>query len=199
MKSNVELKINVLNALKSNEFLLDECIGVSANDGLIVLTGTVDNYIKKIEAVDAVQRIEGVKSVIDNIEIQYGGLPKISDAEIAFIVLNAINWNWNVPYLKIAVTVLKGQVTLTGEVQGNFKKEVAEEIIMNIAGVKSIINNIHIITNVTEFRASNMNEKRLHKDGNNVYLLDAAGKIYLKSSGIKLDLNNLFKHSIELN
>jgi len=198
MKSNAELKNNVLRALKSNEFLFDECIGVCANNGLIILSGTVDNYIKKIEAVDSIQGIEGVNSVIDNIEVQYGCLPKISDAEIAIIVLNTINWNWEVPPQKVTVRVQNGQVTLAGEVQWNFQKEVAEEIIINIAGVRSVINNIHIIGNVPDRIVSNP-EKRLHKEGNKIYLLDAAGRLFRKSSEPKIDFNFMLFHGSGLN
>ena len=212
MKSNIKIQNEILDAIKKIELLGNDCIGVYVKDGHVILTGTVDNYLKKIEAVDAARNIDGVESVLDIIEIQYGSLPKITDEVISFIVINAINWNWEITNLKISVEVINGEVTLTGEVQWNFQREAVESRILNLAGVRCVFNNIQIIRSINEISdntdSSNSQEpncdcdidyKRLHKDNDKIYILDAAGRLYKKSSRSKGDINHMQMHNAGLN
>jgi len=53
MRSNAELQKNVQDAIKWEPLLNAAEIGVTAKDGIITLTGTVDSYSKKAEAEDA--------------------------------------------------------------------------------------------------------------------------------------------------
>ena len=50
MKSNEDLQRDVQNAIKWEPLLHAAEIGVTAIDGVVTLTGTVDSYAKKYEA-----------------------------------------------------------------------------------------------------------------------------------------------------
>ncbi len=73
MKNNEELQKDVQDAIKWEPLLHAAEIGVTAKNGIVTLSGTVDSYSKKAEAEDAAKRVAGVKAVVEKIEIRYGG------------------------------------------------------------------------------------------------------------------------------
>ena len=120
-------------------------IGVTVDDGVVTLTGTVDIYSKKTEAEDAAKNVAGVKAVVEKIEVKYGSTwAKKDDNEIATEILHALKWNWRVPKDKVKVKVEKGFVTLGGELEWNYQKEAAEDAVRNLLGVTGVSNNITI-------------------------------------------------------
>jgi len=212
MKNNLDLQKAVSKAFNISSELCNENIQITAESGVITLTGVVDDYIKKIVAVDTARAVNEVLSVIDNIEIQYGRLPKISDGIVANIVLNAIKWNWEVPYHQVNVKVKKGQVTLEGRLQFDFQKEAAEYTAIKLAGVKSVINNITIRTeqgsrfnikkaNVDENQKGLGNEmdNRLIIKNNKIYLIDEIYRIYRQSPDRLPSNQTSSTHKIDLN
>ena len=123
-------------------------IGVIAKDGVIILTGTVDSYRKKAEAEAAARSVAGVQAVVEEIEIRFdNSLFSKNDSEIAAEVLNAFKWHAEVPGDQVTITVEKGWVTLQGEVQWNYQKEIAESAVVNLLGVTGVINHIKIRVN----------------------------------------------------
>ena len=145
MKTNEELQKDVQNAIKWEPLLNAAEIGVTAKDGIITLTGSVNSYAKKSEAEMATKNVAGVKAVVEKIEIKFGSdWAKKDDNEIATEVLNAIKWNWEVPNDKVKVKVEKGWITLDGELSWNFQREAAKNAIKNLLGVTGVSNNITI-------------------------------------------------------
>lgn len=144
MKTNENLQKDVQDAIKWEPLLNAAEIGVTAKDGVITLTGTVDSYAKKLEAEHAAKNVAGVNAVVEKIEITYGSSFKKNDNEIATEVLNALKWNWEVPNDKVKVKVEKGWVTLDGELKWNFQKDAAKTAIKNLMGVTGVTNNITI-------------------------------------------------------
>ena len=145
MKNNEELQKDVQDAIKWEPLLNAAEIGVTAKDGIITLTGVVDNYIKKSEAEDAAKNVAGVKAVVENLEVKFkSSWGKTSDGEIATEVLNAFKWNWRVPNDKIKVKVENGWVTLEGELEYNYQSEAARDAVKNLLGVIGVSNNIKI-------------------------------------------------------
>lgn len=143
MKTNEELQRDVQNAIKWEPQLHAAEIGVTAKDGVVTLMGTVDAYYKKIEAENAAKNVDGVKAVVEEIEIKYSSNTK-SDEDIANDVLKALTDNWNVPQEKIQIKVEKGWVTLEGQVTWNYQKEAANKSVGHLTGVKGVTNRIKI-------------------------------------------------------
>ncbi|MDP4588721.1 MAG: BON domain-containing protein, partial [Flavobacteriales bacterium] len=79
MKSNEELQKDVQNAIKWEPYMNAAEIGVTAKDGVVTLSGTVDSYSKKINAERAAKNVVGVKAVAEDIEINYGASHKQND------------------------------------------------------------------------------------------------------------------------
>jgi len=144
MKTNEELQKDVQDAIKWEPLLNAAEIGVTAKDGVITLTGTVDSYTKKSEAEDAAKNVAGVKAVVEKIEIKFGSTWQKDDNEIAKEVLNAFKWNWEVPDDKVKVKVENGWVTLEGELHWHYQKDAAKRLVNNQVGVKGVTNKITI-------------------------------------------------------
>ncbi len=143
MKNNETLQRDVQDAIKWEPLLHAAEIGVTVQDGVITLTGVVDNYAKKLEAETAAKNVVGVKAVIEKITIKSDSLNK-SDNEIATEVLKALEENWQLPGQLINVKVENGVVTLGGELNWNYQKEVAKKVISSLGGVIGVVNNISI-------------------------------------------------------
>ncbi len=144
MKTNMELQNDVQNAIKWEPLLNAAQIGVAVDDGIVTLTGSVDNYSKKVQAEDAAKSVAGVKAVVEKIEIEYGSWGTTTDADIAKEIISALKWNFEVPNDKIKVKVENGWVTLDGELPWNFQRDAAKNAVSKLNGVKGVSNNIKI-------------------------------------------------------
>jgi osmotically-inducible protein OsmY len=144
-ESNEELQKDVQDAIKWEPLLNPAEIGVTAKDGVITLTGTVDSYAKKLEAEDAAKSVKGVKAVIVKLEIKFNdGWVKKDDSEIADEIIKAAKWNWEIPEDKIKAKVENGWVTLDGVVDFNYQREAIEDLVKNHSGITGVTNNITI-------------------------------------------------------
>lgn len=144
MKNNAELQTDVQNAIKWEPLLNAAEIGVTAKDGVVSLTGTVDSYAKKMEAENAAKKVIGVKALVEKIEVKFPNTWFKTNVEIANEVLAALKSNWSVPKDKVTVKVEDGWVTLDGELPWNYQKEAAKTAVNYLTGVKGVTNNIHI-------------------------------------------------------
>ncbi|NIJ52584.1 BON domain-containing protein [Dyadobacter arcticus] len=145
MKTNEELQKDVQDAIKWEPLLKAAEIGVTAKDGVITLSGTVDSYAKKSEAEDAAKQVIGVKAVVEQIELKtFSNLYNRDDNDLANEVLNAYKWNWEIPEDKVKVKVENGWITLEGEVQWNYQKEAAARLIKKLVGIRGVSNRITI-------------------------------------------------------
>ncbi|GAA4746286.1 BON domain-containing protein [Flavisolibacter ginsenosidimutans] len=145
MENNQTLQRDVLDALKWEPLLKDTQIGVTAEDGIVTLTGTVDSYAKKVEAEDAAKNVIGVKAVVEKIEIKfYSPLATRNDHEIASEVINAFERNKQIPADRVKVRVENAWVTLEGELPWNFQKEAVQKAVKVLFGIKGITDTITI-------------------------------------------------------
>jgi osmotically-inducible protein OsmY len=93
-----------------------EHIGVTAEDGVITLSGHVRTYAEKLAAENTARHVKGVRAIAQEIEIRFPNDKKISDDQIAKRALDIIAWDSTIPDGKVLVMVQNGFVTLTGEV-----------------------------------------------------------------------------------
>ena len=143
MKINEVLQKRVQEAIALEPMLDAAAIGVTAKNGVVTLTGTVDNYTKKLEAENAAKKVVGVKAVVEKIEVDYTHYQR-TDEDIAEDALDALKWNVSVPEEKLKIIVIKGWINLQGVVDWNYQKHAAEEAVKSILGVKGVTNTIQI-------------------------------------------------------
>jgi osmotically-inducible protein OsmY len=144
MKSNEDLQRDVQNAIKWEPLLHAAEIGVTAIDGVVTLTGTVDSYAKKYEAEEATKKVSGLKALVEKIEIKFSTTWKKDDTEIATEILNALKWDLEIPSDDIIVKVENGWVRLDGEVQWNYQREAAKKAVKQLSGVLGVTNDIKL-------------------------------------------------------
>lgn len=189
MKTNDELQKDVMAEIKWDPQLRDVYtqIGVSANDGVITLSGVVDSYSKKIAAEKAAQRVHGVKVVATDIETKLGSWPAKTDTEIAEAVRSALKWNSAVNEDKIEVKVDNGWVTLDGEVQWAYEKISAQNNVEGLVGVRGVTNSIRIKTKEIDTKdIKNKIAAAFHRsaalDANAIRLEVSGGRVTLRGT-----------------
>lgn len=202
MKSNQELQSDVQSAINWEPNMHSAEIGVTVNDGVVTLSGSVDSYSKKIHAENAAKNVVGVKAIAEDIVIDYGNSIIKSDTEIANEVLEAWKGNRNVPNDKIKVKVENGWVNLEGEVAWNYQKEASKNVINDLSGVKGVSNLIAVKSESKDVLEKVAVEEALKRNwsinaqdikvgvkNNNVKLTGLVTSIYQKEEAARLAWN----------
>lgn len=143
-KSNKDLQHDVLEELDFEPSVDASGIGVTANSGIISLTGTVRSYAEKCAAAQAAQRVAGVRAVADEIKVELPYLHERDDTDIAGAAARALKWDVLVPSRKIQVKVEGGWVTLEGQVDSNYQQAAARRAVRHLYGVKGVTNLITV-------------------------------------------------------
>jgi len=144
MKTDLEIQKDVMDELKWQPFLQAAEIGVAVKNGVVTLSGRVDNYGKKLTAENAAKKVAGVKAVAEDIQVGISPAYRKTDAEIAEAVLSALEWHTAIPDNRIKVKVEDGIVKLEGEVEWDFQRNSAKTAIQYLAGVRSVVNLISV-------------------------------------------------------
>jgi osmotically-inducible protein OsmY len=144
MKTDVDLKRDVLTELSWDPLVPETRVGVAVSEGVVTLTGHLDTYAEKVAAKRAVERVGGVKAIAMELDVIPLGIHQRSDTEIAAAVEHALSWNTSVPAGLVKVTVEKGWITLEGELDWNFQRRAVERMIRPLKGVVGISDNIRL-------------------------------------------------------
>jgi osmotically-inducible protein OsmY len=137
-----QLRDSVLREIDWEPEITSTDIAVSAEEGVVSLTGFVHSYAEKLAAERAAKRVYGVKGVANDIEVKLG--LELSDPEIARNAVTALETRANVPDDKVKVTVKNGWITLEGSVDWQYQKMSAESAVKNLTGVKGVTNQIFV-------------------------------------------------------
>lgn len=140
MKSNIQLRRDVLDELEWEPSIDASKIGVAAKDGVVTLTGEVLHYMDTNEAERLVKRVAGVKAVANEIQARTPGFGGQNDREVAEAALTALKWHTSIPSDKVKVTVRNGFLTLEGNVDWQYQREAAMNAVRSLKGVKGVAN-----------------------------------------------------------
>ncbi len=115
-----------------------------ADDGEIILKGTVPSYTSKTAATTSTWTVTGVTSVDNQLTVEYPAAVTIpSDDEIKQNVENSLLWDSDIDSTKIDVKVMNNEVTLSDTVDAFWKRYRAETL-ADTTGVFSIKNNLAV-------------------------------------------------------
>ena len=145
MKTDIELQRDVIDELRWDPSLKEKELAVAASDGVVTLTGFVPSYPEKWAAERAAERVFGVKAVANDIEVRLPGDRTRPDPELAHKVVEALEWDVQVPDERIKAAVSNAWVTLEGEVAWAFQREAALRAVRNIVGVRGVTNKITLV------------------------------------------------------
>ena len=183
MKTDTELQQDVMDELKWEPTVKAAEIGVGVTDGVVTLSGNVDSYYEKWAAERAVARVFGVKAVAEEIQVKLPGSFKRSDGDIARAAANALEWNVSVPHDRVKVEVHDGVVTLRGEVDWGYQKDIAEDVVRYMIGVARVSNQITIKPTVRPTDIGDQIESAFQRNA----LLDAR-RVKIETHGSKVIL-----------
>jgi hyperosmotically inducible protein len=121
--------------------VLNGKVSASSSDGVVTLTGTVQERDQKTLAEDTVSNLPGVVSVVDKIKVE-SEPSEHSDAWIAMKIRGELLVHANVSATATKVDVSNGVVLLTGTVDNSAQKDLTEAYVKGIEGVRSITNDL---------------------------------------------------------
>jgi osmotically-inducible protein OsmY len=119
-------------------------IAVSANDGIVVVRGSVESFGQRRAAVEDAREVTGVSEVDDQLEVNLLDADRREDDEIRRIALQALIWDTEVPSHSVDIRVRDAWITLTGEVSYRFQSEAAYDDVATLYGVYGVTNEIKV-------------------------------------------------------
>jgi hyperosmotically inducible protein len=121
-----------------------DSIDIGVKDGVVTLTGDVTNPIKRDEIGKEVAKIDGVRTVKNNIAVlPVSPFDDQLRARLARSIYGNSNFSSNrgaIPSIRIIVE--NGHVTLTGVVNSDFDRQLAQTIARQQSGVFSVKNEL---------------------------------------------------------
>lgn len=143
-KTDAQIQRQVIDELRWDTRVKETDVGVEVDQGVVTLTGTVDNYGAKLAAQEAAHRVRGVLDVANDIRVHVPGGMTRTDTEIAQAVRHALEWDVLVPAQTIQSTVSNGMVSLTGTVHTWAQHEDAWRAVRHLQGVTGVINRLEV-------------------------------------------------------
>ncbi len=144
VRTDPDIQRAVQEELQHNARLQPNQIEIAVKDGVVVLTGFADSYVKKLAAEEAAYRVPGVTSVANDIQVLLPDKRGRTDADLADLAREALQRDAEVPADRLKVTVSNSVVTLEGEVEHAYQKEAARRTVSHLSGVKGVINLIDL-------------------------------------------------------
>ncbi|HEV2679558.1 MAG TPA: BON domain-containing protein [Rhodanobacter sp.] len=159
-----ELCRNVLDELDFEPSIDAANIGVTAENGVLTLTGHVPAYAQKTAAERSAWRVKGVKAIAQEIDVRLPSDKKVNDDQIALRAINILAWSAWIPDGAARVKVADGWVTLTGQVNWNYQRNAAEAEVRKLSGVIGVINRITLMptTQVVDVRQHILDALKRH-------------------------------------
>ena len=184
VKSDLDLRNDIEEELRWDSTIDARKIGVAVIDGVVHLTGEVPTYTDKWRAERAVDRVDGVRGIANDIEVVL--ISEHTDADIAKRAANKLDWNLTVPRGAVSVKVDNGWVTLKGEVPFDYQRRAAERVVRDIPGVKGVSNLISLKPSVasTSIRADieNAFKRQAALDAHNINIDVTGSTVTLRGS-----------------
>lgn len=134
MKTDLQLRQDVLNELKWEPSVNAANINVEAKEGAITLAGHVE----------ATQRVSGVKALAVKIDVKLLTRTERTDADIAKSAESVVRWSNDLYNNSVTIMVNSGWVTLTGFVGWEFQKRNIGYALCNLMGVVGLNNQLAI-------------------------------------------------------
>jgi osmotically-inducible protein OsmY len=144
MKSDMQLKKDVEQELEWDPAIDAAAIGVEVRTGIVTLAGHLRSFQEKLAARTAAQRVEGVKGVVVELDVRIPDINRRTDEDIASVARSVLQWNADLDEHAVHVTVEKGCVTLTGEVDWAYQVKAAEMAVTPLRGVSVVVNQIRV-------------------------------------------------------
>ncbi len=130
-----EIAKRALNILSWSTAIPDGAVQVQVENGLVVLTGTVEWNYQRIAATEAVRALAGVFDVANNIQVR----PHVSSFDVKKRIEDALRRSARMEPSDIRVMVDdSGKATLVGHVKVWADRSLAARVAWSVPGVKAV-------------------------------------------------------------
>ena len=151
----------VISELKWDPKITSNDIAVAVKDGVVTLSGFASSYMEKDAAEKAAKRVYGVRAVANDIQIKLSSAR--TDPEVARDAVHELESHVLIPADKIKVTVRNGWVTLEGNVDWQYQKNLAESSVKKLKGVIGITNDIQVKPKISPTQVKEKIEEALKR------------------------------------
>ena len=186
MRSDSEIEKNVKAELEWDPDLDATDIAVSVKNGVVTLTGFVKSYTDRYEAETAAKRVAGVVAVANDIEVRMPSVDERPDPDIAREAAAAIKSQLPISSENIKIIVKNGWVTLEGEVEWQYQRQTAENVVRRIKGVKGVSNTILLKPRAEPTEVKRKIQEALRRsaevDANRIEVEARGGEVTLKGT-----------------
>jgi osmotically-inducible protein OsmY len=135
VRTDEDIAFAVSNHLTWN-FQVPDTIKVKVADGWVTLLGTADWQYQREEAERVVRSLNGVKAVVNEIELK----PKVSATGVKIKIENALKRDAQIEADNITVEAVGNTITLRGRVHSWRERNDAERAAFGAPGVASVAN-----------------------------------------------------------
>jgi osmotically-inducible protein OsmY len=118
-------------------------IGVTVDDGVVALTGDVSSLHERIAAVNAAQRVRGVRIVADELRLRASG-DEPAGHRLGSAVDAILAWTAGVPHEGISAEVHGHRIVLLGTVDWDYQRVAAKKAVQRIHGVHEVESRIEL-------------------------------------------------------
>ena len=139
---DIDITLAVDRQLHGDEGVPADQVDVRTMDGIVTLSGSLDNLLARERAAEIAATIKGVRSVINLIEVQ--SLIR-TDAQIRTDVEQALLGDPATDVFEIKMSVRDGSVILTGRVDSWQEKQLCLLVARGVIGVKEVKSNITVL------------------------------------------------------
>jgi osmotically-inducible protein OsmY len=148
MMNDLEIKQQVLNRLELEPKIDPTAVGVSVEQGVVTLRGSVESEGDRASTERVVRVIRGVKGVVDDeLRVKSAARPRRQDRELEEMAREAIQWLTTAPGEKLKVKVRDGWLTLEGEAETPHQAQCLESVLREIPGVHGVENALKVAGN----------------------------------------------------
>jgi osmotically-inducible protein OsmY len=139
------IKNRLINLFSLNHQLRFPSLKIQVSDGIVTISGTVDEIWKKSLIQELALDTSGVKKVKNTIEVAPSH--KESDENLAIKIKNTIDKNYMIDSDRVQISVRKGIVKLSGEVRSQLALRAAINSATYTPGVMEINNELRVAVN----------------------------------------------------
>ena len=167
MKPDAELRKDVIAELNWDPAVVSTAVGVAVKDGVVTVSGHLDDYAQKFAIERALQRVHGVKAIALELDVKLSPQHKRSDTQIAEAVEQTLK-RTTLSAHRVSFTVESGFVTLHGELDWEYERQSVERAIRPLLGVVGISNQITlkprpVPADITQRIANALQRQALHE------------------------------------